>query len=288
MDNSTRRKLTPYFVIGVCSKLHLIQNIGGGGALGCSIAAFPQVYASNEFVFCCPTRRLLYMIYDNAGCFDYKFLTNLRRPTGARGRFGWAVKSILAFFCPRDKKPIEADEEELGDFSDGDEDDEGMVLDDIKPKDDDDIKPDPDPDDDDDDDDDDEKPPPWWLSLAMGLAACGAEAALAIWRLMPLVDDGLLDAIGDVPGLEVYKEYYGGQWYQIVVARPYRGVQHLVDAWGARPTMADLLGRKAVKMSDLRRQLPRLETPGAYQEFAARVRAEGNVNSPACAEDWQV
>ena len=109
--------------------------------------------------------------------------------------------------------------------------------------------------------------------------------------MAPLVDDGLLDAIGAVPGLEVYQEYYGGKLYQIIVARPYRGVQHLADAWGARPTMADLLSadtRKAVKMSDLRAQLPRLQTEDDYKDFVARVRAEGNVNPPMYKEDWQV
>ena len=48
--------------------------------------------------------------------------------------------------------------------------------------------------------------------------------------------------------------------------------------------MADLLSadtRKAVKMSDLRAQLPPLETADDYQDFAARVRAEGNVNQPS-------
>ena len=97
------------------------------------------------------------------------------------------------------------------------------------------------------------------------------------------MDDGLLDAVGAVPGLEVYQDT-GGQLYQIIVVRPYRGVQHLADAWGARPTMADLLSadtRKAVKMSDLRAQLPPLETADDYQDFAARVRAEGNVNQPS-------
>jgi len=61
------------------------------------------------------------------------------------------------------------------------------------------------------------------------------------------------------------------------------GVQHLVDAWGARPTMADLLSadrRISVKMSDLRRRLPCLRTVGEYQDFVARVRAEGNVRTP--------
>ena len=66
------------------------------------------------------------------------------------------------------------------------------------------------------------------------------------------------------------------------------GVQHLVDAWGARPTMADLQGRKAVKMSDLRARLPRLETADDYQDFVARVRAEGNVNPRKNKDDWQV
>ena len=109
-----------------------------------------------------------------------------------------------------------------------------------------------------------------------------------IWREMPLLDDGLRDAIGAVPGLVFYQEYYAGKWYQIIVAQPYRGVQHLVDAWGARPTMADLLGRKAVKMSDLRARLPPLRTADDYQDFVARVRAEGNVGPPKRAEDWQV
>ena len=76
--------------------------------------------------------------------------------------------------------------------------------------------------------------------------------------------------------------------YQIIVAQPYRGVQHLVDAWGARPTMADLLGRTAVKMSDLRAQLPRLQRADDYKDFVARVRAEGNVPTPTRADDWQV
>ena len=76
------------------------------------------------------------------------FLARLMRP------------AICLFFGKRDKKPIEADEDELGDFSDGDEDNEGMDLDDVKP---------------DPDDGDDEKPPPWWLSLSMGLAVRGAE-----------------------------------------------------------------------------------------------------------------
>ena len=105
-----------------------------------------------------------------------------------------------------------------------------------------------------------------------------------IWREMPLLDDGLRDAIGAVPGLLFYQEYYDGKWYQIIVAQPYLGVQHLVDAWGARPTMADLLGRKAVKMSDLRARLPPLETEGDYKDFVARVRAEGNVPTPARAD----
>ena len=109
-------------------------------------------------------------------------------------------------------------------------------------------------------------------------------ALFVIWREMPLLDDGLRDAIGAVPGLVFYQEYYDGKWYQIIVAQPYLGVQHLVDAWGARPTMADLLGRKAVKMSDLRRQLPRLETQGQYAAFVARVRAEGNVDTPKRAD----
>ncbi len=109
-----------------------------------------------------------------------------------------------------------------------------------------------------------------------------------IWREMPLLDDGLRDAIGAVPGLVFYQEYYDGKWYQIIVAQPYLGVAHLVDAWGARPTMADLLGRKAVKMSDLRARLPRLETADDYQDFVARVRAEGNVRTPDQGDDWQV
>ena len=112
-----------------------------------------------------------------------------------------------------------------------------------------------------------------------------------IWREMPLLDDGLRDAIGAVPGLVFYQEYYAGKWYQIIVAQPYLGVQHLVDAWGARPTMADLLSadrRISVKMSDLRERLPRLRRVGDYQDFVARVRAEGNVNPPMYKEDWQV
>ena len=52
--------------------------------------------------------------------------------------------------------------------------------------------------------------------------------------------------------------------------------------------MADLLGRKAVKMSDLRARLPRLETADDYQDFVARVRAEGNVRTPDQGDDWQV
>ena len=62
------------------------------------------------------------------------------------------------------------------------------------------------------------------------------------------------------------------------------GVQHLVDAWGARPTMADLLSgdrRISVKMSDLRARLPR---PDDYAAFVARVRAEGNVGTPKRAD----
>ena len=56
-----------------------------------------------------------------------------------------------------------------------------------------------------------------------------------------------------------------------------------MDAWGARPTMADLLSgdrRISVKMSDLRPRLPRLQTEDDYEDFVARVRAEGNVNPP--------
>ena len=96
------------------------------------------------------------------------------------------------------------------------------------------------------------------------------------------VDDGLLDCLPE--GLIGWEEVYDGINYQIIMAQPYLGVQHLVDAWGARPTMADLLSadtRKAVKMSDLRAQLPPLETADDYQDFAARVRAEGNVNQPS-------
>ena len=52
--------------------------------------------------------------------------------------------------------------------------------------------------------------------------------------------------------------------------------------------MADLLGRTAVKMSDLRAQLPPLRTAGDYKDFVARVRAEGNVNPPKGEDDWQV
>ena len=112
-----------------------------------------------------------------------------------------------------------------------------------------------------------------------------------IWREMPLLDDGLRDAIGAVPGLVFYQEYYAGKWYQIIVAQPYLGVQHLVDAWGARPTMADLLSgdrRISVKMSDLRPRLPRLQTEDDYEDFVARVRAEGNVRTPDQGDDWQV
>ena len=108
-------------------------------------------------------------------------------------------------------------------------------------------------------------------------------ALFVIWREMPLLDDGLRDAIGAVPGLVFYQEYYAGKWYQIIVAQPYLGVQHLVDAWGARPTMADLLSgdrRISVKMSDLRSRLPRLRRADDYASFVARVRAEGNVRTP--------
>ena len=69
------------------------------------------------------------------------------------------------------------------------------------------------------------------------------------------------------------------------------GVQHLVDAWGARPTMADLLSadrRISVKMSDLRPQLRRLRRVDEYAAFVARVRAEGNVNPRKNKDDWQV
>ena len=41
-------------------------------------------------------------------------------------------------------------------------------------------------------------------------------------------------------------------------------------------------------MSDLRAQLPRLQTEDDYKDFVARVRAEGNVNPPMYKEDWQV
>ena len=65
------------------------------------------------------------------------------------------------------------------------------------------------------------------------------------------------------------------------------GVQHLVDAWGARPTMADLLStdrRISVKMSDLRAQLPRLQRADEYAAFVARIRAGGNVDPPKRAD----
>ena len=55
--------------------------------------------------------------------------------------------------------------------------------------------------------------------------------------------------------------------------------------------MADLLSadrRISVKMSDLRPRLRRLRTVGEYQDFVARVRAEGNVDPPMRADDWQV
>ena len=103
------------------------------------------------------------------------------------------------------------------------------------------------------------------------------------------VDDGLLDCLPE--GLIGWEEVYDGINYQIIVAQPYLGVQHLVDAWGERPTMADLLSadrRISVKMSDLRKRLPRLRTVDDYRDFVARVRAEGNVNPPKGEDDWQV
>ena len=112
-------------------------------------------------------------------------------------------------------------------------------------------------------------------------------ALFAAYRVA--VDDGLLDCLPE--GLIGWEEVYDGINYQIIVAQPYLGVQHLVDAWGARPTMADLLSadrRISVKMSDLRKRLPRLRTADDYKDFVARVRAEGNVNPPMYKEDWQV
>ena len=99
------------------------------------------------------------------------------------------------------------------------------------------------------------------------------------------VDDGLLDCLPE--GLIGWEEVYDGINYQIIMAQPYLGVHHLVDAWGARPTMADLLSadrRISVKMSDLREQLPRLRKADDYKDFVARVRAEGNVRTPARAD----
>jgi hypothetical protein len=104
-------------------------------------------------------------------------------------------------------------------------------------------------------------------------------ALFAAWRVA--VDDGLLDCLPK--GLIGWEEVYDGITYQIIVAQPYLGVQHLVDAWGARPTMADLLSgdrRISVKMSDLRSRLPRLRRADDYASFVARVRAEGNVRTP--------